>query len=182
MALEKANEDMRSRVELIWSNPYHFWLGFPIQILMYLIVYDESWVPKNLCFRTLVLEETLESPLNCKEIQPVNPKENQSWIFIGKIDAEAEAPILWPPIAKNWLTGKDPVAGKDWRQKEKGTTEDQIVGWHHWLDREAWHAAVHGVTQSWTRLSDWTELNLLICKVRLLYKVVLWNKWDIIST
>ena len=84
------------------------------------------------CFWTIVLKETLESPLDCKEIQPVNPKGNQSWIFTGRTDAET--PILWPPDAKNWLTGKDPVAGKNWRQEEKGTTEDEVVGWHHHLE------------------------------------------------
>ena len=82
----------------------------------------------------LVLEKIPESPLNSKEIKPVNPKGNQSWIFIGRTDAEAEAPILWPPDTKGWLIGKDPDAGKDWRQEEKGTTEDEMVGWHHWLD------------------------------------------------
>ena len=81
----------------------------------------------------LVLEKTLESPLDCKEVNPDNPKGNQSWIFIGSTDAEAKAPILWPPDAKNWLIGKDPDAGKDWRQK-KGMTEDEMVEWHHWLD------------------------------------------------
>ena len=94
--------------------------------------YKESWVTKNWCFWTVVLEKTLESPLDCKEIQPVNCKGNQSWIFIGRTDAEDEAPILWPPDAKNWLIWKDPDARKDWRQK--GTTEDETVGWHHWLD------------------------------------------------
>ena len=83
---------------------------------------------------TVVLEKTLESPLDCKEIQPVNPKGNQSWIFIGRIDAEAEAPILWPPDRKNQFTGKDPYAGKDWRQEEKGMIEDEMVGWHYWLN------------------------------------------------
>ena len=95
---------------------------------------EESWVPKNWCFWTVVLEKTLESPLDCKEIQPVYPKGNQSWIFIGRTDAEAETPILWPPDAKNWLIWKDPDAGKDWGQEEKGTTEDEMAGWHHWLD------------------------------------------------
>ena len=94
----------------------------------------ESWEPKNWCFWTVVLEKILESPLDCKEIQPVNPEENQSWIFIGRTDVEAETPILWPPDVKNWLIKKDPDAGKDWRQEEKGTTEDEMVGWHHWLD------------------------------------------------
>ena len=101
---------------------------------MWELDHKESWVLENWCFWTVVLEKTLESPFDCKEIQPVNPKESQSWIFIGKTDAEAETPILWPPDAKNWLTGKDPDAGKDWRPEEKGTTEDEMVGWHHCLD------------------------------------------------
>ena len=94
----------------------------------------ESWLPKNWCFWTVVLEKALESPLDCKEIQPVHPKGDQSWIFIGRTDTEAEAPILWPPDAKNWLIAKDPDAGKDWRQEERGMTEDEMVGWHHWLN------------------------------------------------
>ena len=96
--------------------------------------YKESWLLKNWCFWTVVLEKTLESSLDSKEIQPVHPKGNQSWIFIGRTDVEAKAPIFWPPDARNWLIGKEPDAGKDWRQKEKGTTEDETVGWHHWLD------------------------------------------------
>ena len=96
--------------------------------------HKESWVPKNLCFWTVVLEKALESPLNCKEIKSVNPKGNQSWIFIGRIDAEAEAPILWPSDAKSWLISKDPDTGKDWKQEEKGMTKDEIVEWHHWLN------------------------------------------------
>ena len=92
------------------------------------------WALKNGCFWTVVLDKTLESPLGCKEIQPVHPKGNQSWIFIGRTGAETETPILWPPDGKNWLIGKDPVGGKDWRQ-EKGMTEDEMVGWHHWLKR-----------------------------------------------
>ena len=118
----------------------------------------------------MVLEKTLAGSLDSKEIQLVLPKRNQSWIFIGKTDIEAETPILWPPDVKNWLIGKDPDAGKDWRKEEKVMTEDEMIGWHHWLnghefeytpgvgDREAWHAAVHGVAKSWTQLSDWTEL------------------------
>ena len=95
---------------------------------------EESWAPKNWCFRTVVLEKTLESPLDCKEIQPVHPKGDQSWVFIGRTDAEAETPILWPPHAKSWLIGKDPDAVRDWVQEEKGTTEDEMAGWHHWPD------------------------------------------------
>ena len=96
--------------------------------------YKESWVLNNWCFWTVVLEETLESTLDCKEIQPVKSQGNQSWIFIGRTDSEAKTPIVWPPDVKNWLTWKDPDAGKDWRQVEKGMTEDEMVGWHHWLD------------------------------------------------
>ena len=90
----------------------------------------------------MVLEKTLESPLDCKDIKPVNPKESQSWIVIGRTDAEAEAPILWPPDAKNWLIGKDPDAGNDWRQEEKGATEDEMVEWHHWLDGHKFEQAL----------------------------------------
>ena len=102
-------------------------------VWMWELDYKESWPPKNWCFRTIVLEKTLESPLDCMEIQPVNPKGNQSLIIIGRTDAEAEIPILWPPDAKNWFIGKDSDVGKDWRQ-EKGPKEDKVVGWHHRLD------------------------------------------------
>ena len=96
--------------------------------------HKEGWTLENWCFWTVVLEKTLESHLDCKEIKPVNPKEIQPWIFIGRPDVEAEAPIFWPPVVKNWLFGKNPDAGKDWRQKEKGITEGEMVGWHHWLN------------------------------------------------
>ena len=97
---------------------------------MWELDHKEDRVPKDWCFWTVVLK-TLESSLDCKEIKPVNPKGNQSWIFIGRTEAEAQTPILWPPDAKNWLIWKDPDAGKDWRQEEKGTTEDEMVGWHY---------------------------------------------------
>ena len=100
---------------------------------MWELDYKESWAPKNWCFWTVMLEKTLKSLLECKEIQPVHPKGDQSWVFIGRTNAEAETPILWPPHAKSWLTGKNPDAGKDWRQEENGTTENEMVGWHHWL-------------------------------------------------
>ena len=109
--------------------------GFPSShVWMWELDYKESWVPKNWCSWTVVLKKTLESPLDCKEIKPVNPKGNQSWIFIGRIDAEGETLILWTPDTKNWLTRKYPDAGKDWRREEKGTTEDEMTGWHHWLN------------------------------------------------
>ena len=143
---------------------------FPVVIIPSELEYKESWAPKNWCFWTVVLEKTLESPLDFKEIQPVHPKGNQSLIFIGRTDAEAETPILWTPDTKNWLIWKDSDAGKDWRWEEKGTTEDEMVGWHHWLNAHEFeealgvgdgkgglHAAVHGVTKSWTRLNNWTE-------------------------
>ena len=103
-------------------------------VWMWELDYKESWAPKNWCFWTVVLEKTLESPLDCKEIQPVHLKGNQSWIFIGRTDAEAETPVPWPLNENNWLIWKDPDAGKDWRWEEKGTTEDEMVGWHHRLD------------------------------------------------
>ena len=103
-------------------------------VCMWELDYKESWVPKNWCFWTVVLEKTLESPLDCKEIQPVHPKGDQSWVFIGRTDFEAETSILWPPDTKNWLIWKDPDSGKDWGQEEKGMTEEEMVGWHHRLN------------------------------------------------
>ena len=110
---------------------------------------EESWAPKNWCFCTVVLEKTLESPLDCKEIKPVNCKGNQSWVFIGRTDAWAEIPILWPPDVNNWLIRKDPDAGKDWRQEEKGMTEDKTVGWHHQPSNSCWWTWVWASSGSW---------------------------------
>ena len=131
-------------------------------------------VPKNWCLPTVVLEKTVENPLNCKEIKPVNLKGNQPWIFLGMTDAEAEAPILWPPDANTQLVGEDPDSGKDWRQKQKSATEDEMVRWHHQFNGcelgmgkfqemlrggETWHAAVHGVGKSQKWLRNWTASN-----------------------
>ena len=102
-------------------------------VWMWELNYKESWVLKNWSFLTMVLEKTFESPLDCKEIQSVHSEGDQSWVFTGKTDVEAETPILWPPVVKNWLIGKDPDAGKDWSQEENGMTEDEMVGWHHWV-------------------------------------------------
>ena len=107
---------------------------FPLVMYRCESYHKEGWAPKNWCFSTVVLEKTLESPLDSKEIKPVDPKGNQSWIFTGRTDAEAETPILWPPDAKNWLIGRDPDAGKDWGQEEKGVTDDEMVRWHYQLN------------------------------------------------
>ena len=132
-------------------------------VWMWELDYKESWAPKNWCFRTVVLEKTLESSLDSKEIQPVHAKGDLSWVFIGRTDAEAETSILWPPDGKSWLIRKDPSAAKDWGQEEKGTTEDEMVGWHHWLNRHEFEQA-SGVGDKQGRLaccSPWgcKELN-----------------------
>ena len=147
---------------------------------------DASWTIKNVeqqvdAFELWCWRRLLRAPWTCKEIKPVNTKGNKPWIFIGRTDAEAEAPILWSPDVKSQIIEKDPDAGKDWRQKEKGTTENEMVGWHHQLNRHEfeqaprvgdgqgslWCAAVHGVAKNWKRLSDWTELILTVSRLRL---------------
>ena len=150
-AMTNLNSILKGRDITLQRGPYSQSCGFSSShVWMWELDHTESWAPKNWCFWTVVLEKALESPLNCREIQPVHPKGNQSWIFIGKTDAEA--PILWPPDIKSQITGKDPDAGKDWRQKEKGVTEDELVGWPHRLnghefeqtpgDNEGWGSLV----------------------------------------
>ena len=145
-------------------------------VWMWALAYKESWAPKNWCFWTVVLEKTLESPLDSEEIQPVHPKGNQSWIFVGKTEAASETPVLWPPDARSWLIWKDPDAGKDWRWEEKGMTEDEMVGWHHshdgwvWVGSGSWWwTGKPGVLQSMESQKvrhNWvTELNNLINNV-----------------
>ena len=152
--------------EYLSSQSYSFSSSY---VWMWELDHKEGWEPKNWRFWTVVLEKTLESPLNYKEIKAVNPKGNQTWIFIGRSDAETEAPIFWLPDSESQFTGKDPDAGKDWRQNEKGTarvrwldtfTDSRDVNLSKLqeivMDREAWHAAIHGVAKSQTQLSDWT--------------------------
>ena len=152
------------------SQSYGFSSG---HIWMWQLDHKESWVLKNWCFWTVVLDKMLESPLDCKDIKLIDSKGNQSWIFIGRADAEAETSILWLPDAKNWLIGKDPDDGKDWRQEEKRMTENERVGWHHQQNGHEFEqtlgdserhgslgAVVHGVTKSWTWLSNKISIDL----------------------
>ena len=134
--LGKSYDDIKKQKHYFANKgPYNQSYDFSSShVWMWELDYKESWALKDWWFCTVLLEKTLESPLNCEEIQPVHPKGDQSWIFIGKTDAEPETAILWSPDVKNWLIGKDPDAGKDWRWEEKGMTEDEMVGWHHWLN------------------------------------------------
>ena len=154
---------------------------------MWELDYLETWAPKNWCFWTVMLEKTLESPLDSREIKPVNLKGHQSWIFIGRTDAETETPIIWPPHVKNWLTGKDPDAGKDWRQKEKATLEDELIEWHHQLNGHEFEQALGvgngqgslvccspwGHEESYTtERVNWTELKCFILFSRMLSRPI----------
>ena len=155
------------------SQGYGFSSG---HVWMWELVYKESWAPKNWCFWAVVLEKTLESASDCKEIQPVRSEGDQPWNFFGRNDAKAETPVLWPPHAKSWLIGKDSDAGRDWGQEEKRTTEDEMAGWHHWLNgpESEWTQGVGDgqgglvCCNSWGRKEsdtterlNWTELYFL---------------------
>ena len=164
---------LKSR-DITFPTKVHLVKAMVFPVVMYgceSLDYKETWVSKNWCFWTVVLEKTLESPLDSKEIQPVHPKGDQSWVFIGRTDVEAETPIFWPPDVKSWLIWKGPDAGKDWGRVEKGSTEDETVGWHHWLNGHEFEWAMGvgdgqeglvccspWVAKSWTWLIHWTEL------------------------
>ena len=164
----------KQRYYFVNKDPSSQGYGFSSSHVWMWEFYKESWAPKNWCFWTVVLEKTLESPLDFKEIQPVHPRGDQSWVFFGRNDAKAEAPVLWPPHAKSWLIGKDTDAGRDWGQEEKWMTEDEMAGWHHWLDAHefGWTPGVGdgqgglACCDSWghkesdmTEQLNWTELN-----------------------
>ena len=174
-AMTNLGSILKSRdINLLTKVPSSQSYGFShSHVWMWELDYKESWALKNWCFWTVILEKNLESPLDCKEIQPVNPKGNQSWIFIGRTDAEAETPILWPADVKNWLIWKNPDAGKDWRQEEKGMTEDEMVEWHHCLNRPEFEQAP-GIGDGqgslvccspWgckeSDMTEWTELKII---------------------
>ena len=168
-AMTNLDSVLKSRHHFADKGLYSQSYGFSSShIWIWELDHKEGWAPKNGCFRIVVVEKTLESPLDSKEIKPVNPKGNKSWILIGRTDAEA--PILWPSDVKSWLIRKDPDAGKDWRQEEKGMTEEEMVGWHHQFNGHDFEQApgggegqgglaycLHEVTKSQTRLSDWQQ-------------------------
>ena len=173
-------------------------MAFPVVMYGYELNYKEIRALKNWCFWTMVLEKTLESPLDCKKIQPVDPKGNQAWIFIGRTGAEAETPIIWPRDKNNWLIWKDPDAGKDWRREEKGTTEDEMVGWHHQLNGHEFEqtpGVVDGqrglaCCSSWGRKEsdtterlNWTQLKetAYICNVCIAYRYKIWKNFQSVT-
>ena len=154
--------------KVLYSQSYGFSSS---HVWMWELDHKEGWASKNWCFLTMVLEKILESPLDCKEIKPVNPKGNQSWIFTGRTDTEAETPTFWPPDVKNQLTGTTLMLEKNWRQVEKGMAEDEMVGWHHWLNGHEFEQALgdgegHGVSKSWTQLSHFH------------FHFALWYSWE----
>ena len=167
----------KQRHYFVSKGPYSQGYGFSSgHVWMWELDYKEGWARKNWCFWTVVLQKTLESALDCKEIQPVHPQGDQSWVFIGRTDVEAKTPILWPPDAKSWLIWKDPNAGKDWGREEKGMTKNEMVGWHHWLNGHGfgWTLGVgdgqgglaccgswgHKESDTTERL-NWTKLNVI---------------------
>ena len=167
---------------IVWTWPW-----------MWELDYKESWAPKNWCFWTVVLEKTLEGPLDCKEIQPVHPNADQSWVFFGRTDAETETPVLWPPHRKSWLIGKNPDAGRDWGQEEKGTTEDEMAGWHHWLNGHEFEETPRvgdgqgglACFNSWghkesdmTEQLNWTEMNWIFHCVYVYYSFLIHSSAD----
>ena len=187
-ATTKVNSILRSRDIFTHKSLYSQSYGFSSsQLWVWKLDHKEGWALKNWCFCTVFLEKTLVTPLDSKEIKPVNPKGNQRWIFTGRTDAGAEATILWPPDAKNWLIGKDPDPGKYWRWEEKGKTEDEVVGWNHQLnghefeqtlgdserDRAAWCASVHEVAKSQTQLTKGI-ITTNVCSVT----VVISSSWQ----
>ena len=185
----------RQRHHFAYKGLYHQSYGLcSSHIWKWELDHKESWVPENWCFRTVVLEKTLESPLDCKEIKPVNAKVNQPWMFIGRTDAAA--PTFWPPDAKSPLFGKDPDAGKDWGQEGKGVIEDEMIGWHHWLNGHEFEQALgdgegqgslvccsRWVAKCWTWLDDWTTRTTSLVLLSLTeYNIQSTNHWQLVYT
>ena len=172
----------------LYSQSYGF---FSSHVWMWKLDHEEGWAQKNLCFQTVMLDKTLERPLDCKEIKPVNPKGNQPWIFIGRTDAEVETPILWPPDAKSWLIGKDPDAGKDWKQEEKRATEVEMIVWHHQLNEHVFEQTPgngegqgsleycspwgHRVGHNWATEQQQHSLLFFCLSILLIFESLIWK-------